>query len=112
MNELTAIAKNQRSDILFLYTVKIRGFMRKFSTGGYTFYMLQPGERAPNPLDDTGFCGAYLIWPRKNGQWDLRQFLRGNWQEVSHCQFDTENAAFNFAYEHYRCLASSLINKD
>lgn len=75
--------------------------MRKFSTGGYTFYMLNRGERAPNPLDDTGFCGAYLIWQRKNGLWDVRTFKDGIWKEVTKKVFDNENSAFNYVYKKY-----------
>lgn len=48
--------------------------MRKFSTSAYRFQMLQRGERAPNQLDDTGFCGTYLVWLLKSGFWDVRQF--------------------------------------
>jgi len=75
--------------------------MRKFSTGGYTFYMLQRGERAPNPLDDTRFCGAYLIWPMQSGFWDVRAFKDGVWIEVTNESFETENAAFNYVYKRY-----------
>ncbi|WP_190286006.1 MULTISPECIES: hypothetical protein [Pantoea] len=85
--------------------------MRRFSTGGYTFYILQRGERAPDPLADTGFCGAYLIWPRKNGYWDVREFISGQWQEITDVQFDTESAAFSFVYEQYRIRVKAYIRK-
>ncbi|MGJ0478998.1 hypothetical protein [Pantoea agglomerans] len=75
--------------------------MRKFSTGGYTFYILQRNERAPNPLADTGFCGAYLIWPLRSGLWDVRQFEKGRWEQLTNDFFDSENAAFNHVYKKY-----------
>jgi len=75
--------------------------MRKFSTGGYTFYMLQRGERAPDPFADNTGCGACLIWPRKNGRWDVREFIRGEWQEITFTKFDSESDAFNFVYDRY-----------
>ncbi|WNN32982.1 hypothetical protein RIN65_10345 [Pantoea agglomerans] len=75
--------------------------MRKFLTGGYAFYMLNRGERAPDPLTDKSFCGAYLIWPRKSGFWDVREFKNGSWQEVTKELFDSENAAFNYVYKRY-----------
>lgn len=88
--------------------------MRKFSTGGFTFYMLQRGERAPNPLEDTAFCGAYLIWPLKSGLWDVRQFKYGRWEQVTNDFFDSENAAFNHVYKKYcdEYNSVSLKNKN
>lgn len=75
--------------------------MRKFSTGGYTFYMLKHGERAPNPLKDTGFCGAYLICQLESGLWHVRQFKNCLWQEITKEVFETESAAFNHVYKKY-----------
>lgn len=75
--------------------------MRKFSTGGYTFYMLERGERAPDPLAHTGFCCAYLIWPLKNGLWHVEEYKDGFWKEIAGESFDTENAAFNYVYKRY-----------
>jgi len=91
--------------------------MRKFSTGGYTFYMLKRGERPPNPLADTGFCGAYLIWPVKGGLWDVRQFKNGQWEQVTSEFFESENEAFNHVYRKYcddysKCLTNITAKKD
>ncbi len=72
--------------------------MRKFSTGGYTFYILDRDERGPNPLDDTGFYGAYLIWPFKNGFWNVCQFENGDWKQITSDLFGSENEAFNHVY--------------
>lgn len=74
--------------------------MRTFISGGVNFYFLSPGEKVPEP--DGGFIGAYAIWQREDDKWDVR-WCRGSvkWQEITNQYFDTENEAFNFAYDHY-----------
>lgn len=86
--------------------------MRTFSTAGYKFYMLDRGERAPDPYSSRDVAGAYLIWPRKSGKWDTRIFHRGQWTEFTDRQFDTENEAFNFAYDHYGATQNRFTPRD
>lgn len=75
--------------------------MRKFISGGTKFYFMEPGEKVPDVHEDRSFVGAYVIWRRKSGKWDVRWKLIGEWEEIADRQFDTENEAFNFAHDHY-----------
>lgn len=64
------------------------------------FFMMEPGEKLPDLYANQDFTQGYVIWPRKNGMWDVRWRKLRDWEEISSKQFPTENAAFNAAYDH------------
>lgn len=74
--------------------------MRVFKSGGARFLFMARGEKLPDKPDDN-YTSSYVIWPRKNGKWDVRWKWSGDWKEIADHQFDTENAAFNHAYDHH-----------
>lgn len=74
--------------------------MKRFKTGGMAFYMLAAGEFYPDPYADKDFVGGYVVFPYE-GKWLAQIFTRGKWVDLTDQRFDTENAAFNFAHDHY-----------
>jgi hypothetical protein len=75
--------------------------MKVFSCQGFKFYFLQHGEKLPNIYASGNFTGGYVIWPRNSGKWDVRYKFSKDWEEITDKIFDSENEAFQFAYEHY-----------
>lgn len=75
--------------------------MRVYSDRGFKFFFLAKGEKLPDIFSDRSWIGGYVIWQRKSGMWDVRYRLMADWEEITNKQFDTENAAFQFAHEHY-----------
>lgn len=73
--------------------------MRKLISAGIAFYMLDSGEKLTQIHGDRYGIPGYVIWPRGD-KWDVRWY-NNEWVEITDHQFDTENAAFNFAYEHF-----------
>jgi len=73
--------------------------MNIFKTAGSRFLFMALYEKLLDEPDD-GYSSTYVIWPRKNGKWDVRWKWAGDWEEIAPHQFDTENAAFNYAYDH------------
>jgi hypothetical protein len=75
--------------------------MRKFIVGGTIFYMLDSGERMQSDNMDYDCSRHYIIWPVTDG-WRIRYKWSKDWEIITDKIFDTENAAFNFAYEHFQ----------
>ncbi|MGC0808993.1 hypothetical protein [Pantoea agglomerans] len=75
--------------------------MRTFISGATKFYFMDPYEKLPDVYQDRSFVGAYVIWPRNTGKWDVRWKYSGDWEEIAGNQFDTENAAFLCAHAHH-----------
>ncbi|MDC7868837.1 hypothetical protein [Pantoea ananatis] len=76
--------------------------MRRFVSGGLTFYLLDPGDTEPNLAKEYLYIPRYLIKPVDNGWRAL--ILHTNerdWQQICDRLFVSENEAFNFAYEHF-----------
>jgi len=75
--------------------------MRKFVSAGVAFYMLDPGEQLTKHEVYHRYDPArFVIWPRGD-KWDVRQRVGKEWMAISDQLFDTENAAFNCAYDHF-----------
>lgn len=67
---------------------------------GVKFYTLVEGESYPDPHADNQFVGAYAVFPFE-GKWIVQQYYRGGrWTDITARRFDTENEAFNYAYEY------------
>lgn len=62
--------------------------------------MLDPGEPYPDPHADNQYVGAYAIFPYE-GKWLAQRHEKGHWIDLTEKRFDTENAAFNYAHDHY-----------
>lgn len=75
--------------------------MRKLISCGVAFYMLGRNEKMPQIYGDSYGIPGYVIWPRNCGKWDVRWYSQQEWEEITDQLFDTENVAFNFAYEHF-----------
>lgn len=74
--------------------------MRRF-TSGATFYMLDAGEVLTKAeLNHTYYPADFVIWPRGN-KWDVRENTIRGWEPITDRLFDSENEAFNFAYDNY-----------
>lgn len=68
--------------------------------GGCKFYTLEEGEPYPDPHSDGSFAGAYVAFPIE-GKWMAQKFITGRgWINITEQRFDTQNQAFNFAYEY------------
>lgn len=74
--------------------------MKKFIVGGTIFYMLSAGERMQSNDIDHDCSRHYIIWP-VNESWRIKYRWGDKWDNITDQKFDTENAAFNFAYDHY-----------
>lgn len=74
--------------------------MKRFKSGGMAFYMLGPGEFYPDPYSDKDYIGAYVVFPYE-GEWLAQIHKNGGWVDITGRRFETENAAFNAAYDHY-----------
>lgn len=74
--------------------------MRSFTSGGMAFYMLGEGERLPDVRGNRYGNLGYVIWPRGD-KWDVRRMGLRGWEKIADRLFDTENEAFNFAYDTY-----------
>lgn len=74
--------------------------MRKFFTSATAFYMLSDGEVLSKSDINFDFNRMYIIWP-KSGLWKVRHKWHRGWEEISMVDFESENDAFNFAYEHF-----------
>lgn len=74
--------------------------MKKFIVGGTIFYMLSDGERMQSKDMNYDCSHHYIIWPNDN-VWRINYRCTKDWEKITDKTFDTENAAFNFAYEHF-----------
>lgn len=74
--------------------------MKCFKSGGVKFYMLSPGESYPDPFANNEYVGAYVVFFHEGRWWAQIHELKV-WRNLTDQTFDTENEAFNFAYEHY-----------
>ena len=67
--------------------------------GAIKFYMLAEGESYPDPYGDGNYCGAYVVFPYQ-GKWIAQKCVsKGKWKDITDQRFETENLAFNYAYE-------------
>jgi len=73
------------------------------ASDGHRLIMLNAGERVPDLNSFSNFNGATIVWPRKSGKWDIRLLDEKTlkWVPVTDQLFETQNAAFNFAYDLY-----------
>jgi len=76
--------------------------MRRFVSGGLTFYLLDPGDSEPNLKKEYLYIPGYMIKPVDAG-WMALIFCSAEmqWLPISDCLYASENEAFNFAYEHF-----------
>lgn len=74
--------------------------MKCFKSGGMAFYMLEAGEPYPDAAADKEYIGAYVVFPYE-GKWLAQIHTIGKWLDISEQRFDSENVAFNHAYQHY-----------
>ena len=82
--------------------------MKRFKSGGMAFYMLEPGELYPDAIADKEYVGAYVVFPYE-GKWLAQNHTRGKWVDITDQRFETENEAFNFAYEHYIAAQAEIV---
>ncbi|WP_225760291.1 hypothetical protein [Leclercia sp. Marseille-Q4284] len=75
--------------------------MKKFIVGGTIFYMLSPGERVQSNDIDYDCTRHYIIWS-VDDSWHIKYKFSQGWENITEQNFETENAAFNFAYEHFQ----------
>lgn len=74
--------------------------MRTFISGGVKFYSLADGEVYPDPYADNQYVGAYVVFPYE-GKWCVQIHESGKWKDLTPQRFETENIAFNYAYDDY-----------
>lgn len=74
--------------------------MKLFISGGVKFYTLAEGEAYPDPHADNRYVGAYVVFPFE-GKWCVQILERNTWRDLTVQHFETDNIAFNFAYNHY-----------
>lgn len=73
--------------------------MKKFVSAATTFITLSQGERLKD-INMADLCQLYVIWP-VDAKWRVRyKWLKG-WEEIAEHDFDTDNAALTYAYEHF-----------
>lgn len=74
--------------------------MRKFISAATAFYMFEPGEKYSEDKLDPDINREYVIWP-EGDVWRVKFRFGPGWKEITDKRFDTENAALNFAYDHF-----------
>lgn len=74
--------------------------MRKFVSAATAFYFLDEGEMLGSAQIYGDESRIYVIWP-VSGVWKVRYRFHKGWESISSSDFETENIAFNFAYEHF-----------
>ncbi|MDT0176913.1 hypothetical protein Q9R34_12795 [Enterobacter sp. BRE11] len=75
--------------------------MRKFVSAGAAFYMLDRGEKlTKKELFHRYDPVRFVIWPRGD-KWDVLERVGNEWFRLTDELFDSENAAFVFAYEKF-----------
>lgn len=81
--------------------------MKKFVSAATTFITLSQGERLKD-INMADLCQLYVIWP-VDAKWRVRyKWLKG-WEEIAEHDFNTDNAALTYAYEHL--LKNDSLNK-
>lgn len=58
------------------------------------------------------FVVHILFGHLKSGLWDVRQFEKGRWEQLTNDFFDSENAAFNHVYKKYCDEYNLLVIND
>ncbi|AVW74159.1 hypothetical protein B7D34_01045 (plasmid) [Klebsiella pneumoniae] len=84
--------------------------MKKFIVGGTIFYMLADGERMQSGDMDYDCSYHYIIWP-SNDFWRVKYRCSKEWESITDKVFDTENAAFNCAYDHFLNATKALYGR-
>lgn len=74
--------------------------MKTFISGGVKFYTLEAGDYYPDPNADNQYVGAYAVFLHE-GEWVAQIHEKGHWLDLTPRRFESENEAFNFAYDHY-----------
>lgn len=74
--------------------------MKIFRSSGVLFYFLEEGGLYPDPTADKEYIGAYITFPY-DGKWIAQRYKNGYWIDITDKRFDTENEAFNFAYDYF-----------
>lgn len=82
--------------------------MQILKSGGVKFYILEQGEMYPDPHSDNQFVGAYVVFPFED-KWAVQYYDKGRWLDLTELRFDSENAAFNYAYDHYTAVQNKLL---
>ena len=76
-------------------------YMRKFVSSGAAFYMLDRGEKlTKNELFHRYDPVRFVIWPRGD-KWDVLERVGNEWVRLTDQLFNSENAAFVFAYDKF-----------
>lgn len=75
--------------------------MRCLISNGVRFYMLDAGEHYPDPHVRNDYAGAYAVFPHGGRWWVQIHEIPDYWINLTEQTFETENEAFNFAYEHH-----------
>lgn len=79
--------------------------MKKFVSAAATFITLSHGERLTDK-DMVDLCQLYVIWP-VDDKWRIRyKWLKG-WETIVANDFDTDNEAFSYAYQHFLANSAS-----
>lgn len=73
--------------------------MKTIISSAVAIYILKDGERLKRSLADKEYSRFYLIYP-SNGCWEVVYFPFGENNRVSLYKGNTENEAFNIAYQH------------
>ncbi|MCT2388872.1 hypothetical protein [Erwinia pyrifoliae] len=74
--------------------------MRKFISAATGFFFLNEGEILKSS-DLYGNVGhIYVTWP-DGAIWRVKLWNYTEWESITDDTFLTENAAFNFAYQHF-----------
>lgn len=75
--------------------------MRKFVSAGAAFYMLDKGDKlTKHEIFHRYDPARFVIWPRKGG-WDVMECVSNEWVRLTDSLFESENAAFVFAYDKF-----------
>lgn len=74
--------------------------LRTFISAATAFYMFEPGEKYSEDKLDSDISREYVIWP-EGDVWRVKYRFGPGWQDITDKRFDSENAAFCFAYNHF-----------
>ncbi len=74
--------------------------MKTFITSATAFYTFAPGEPFSSDRLNTDINRMYVVWP-EGEVWRVKYRFHRGWEEITVQRFDTENAAFCFAYDHF-----------
>jgi len=74
--------------------------VKTFISAAAAFYMFEPGEKYSEDKLAPDINQEYVIWP-EGDVWRIKYRFGPGWQEITDRRFDSQNAAFVFAYNHF-----------